>query len=69
MLISFVENSFHKIITDKLGVHVIEKLMICYDEELLKNIYHNILSNFTKLASDSNTLCLVRSFLLITLLD
>jgi len=49
---------------DKLGVHVVEKLIVCYEEDLLKNIYNNIINNFTKFANDSSTLCLVRFFLI-----
>jgi len=63
ILISYIEDSFDYLVSDKLGVHVLEKLIICFDEEILKSLYNNILKNFLKLANDPNTLCLVFIFI------
>lgn len=51
-------------VVDKLGVHVIEKLLLCFDEDILKNIYDIILNNFTDFANDSNSLCLIKKVII-----
>jgi len=58
-MIKFIEDNLKRLVNDSYGVHVIEKMIICYDEELLKNTYKIILENFLLYANDSNTLCIV----------
>ena len=63
VLIKYIVESFYKLVWENPGVHVIEKLLLCYEEEILQPLYDIILSNFYEFANDSNTLCLVTIFL------
>lgn len=62
LLINFIVENFNKLVWENPGVHVIEKLLLCYDEEILQPLYDIILSDFYNFANDPNTLILVRNF-------
>ncbi len=41
------------------GVHVLEKAIICFEDEKLQFLYDIALENFLKLANNNNGLCIV----------
>jgi hypothetical protein len=58
---SLIENYFN-LEKNLNGVHVIEKLLHCYDETMLYQFYQIILGKLIEYAKDENTLCLVIIF-------
>ena len=42
------------------GVHVLEKAIICFEDEKLQFLYDIALENFLKLANNNNGLCIVK---------
>jgi len=49
---------------DAQGCHVIEKMIICFEEELIEFIYELILQNFISLANNVNGLCLTKKIII-----
>jgi len=57
---------FLQIVNNKNGVHVIEKIIICFNENEVSFIYDFIISNFIPLACDINGLCLTKKMVQFT---
>lgn len=49
-----------KVSLDVYGTHVIEKILVCFEYELVKPISSFILDNFLFLSSNANGLCIVK---------
>jgi hypothetical protein len=49
---------------DVQGVHVIEKIIICFEEEMIEFIYEMIINNFMSLANNCNGLCVVKKIII-----
>ena len=59
ILIEFVKANAIEMFYDSQGVHVIEKIIICFEEDKINFIYDLALENFMKLANNTNGLCIV----------
>jgi len=55
-----LKETFIHMVNNKNGVHVIEKLIICFNENEVNFIYDFVISNFILLACDINGLCLTK---------
>jgi len=53
-------NNVIEMVYDPQGVHVIEKIIICFDEDKVSFIYDYALQNFMKLANNTNGLCIIK---------
>lgn len=52
-----------KLATDIYGTHVLEKAMICFEYDIIKDISSHILDNFVYLANNSNGLCVAKKLI------
>jgi hypothetical protein len=59
LVIQSIKSRALEMFYDSQGVHVIEKIIICFDEESINFIYELALANFMKLANNTNGLCIV----------
>jgi hypothetical protein len=57
------ENVLREICSDQQGVHVIEKIIVCFKEELIPFVYEYILSNFMILANTSTGLVITKKII------
>ncbi len=55
---------YYNLFQDAQGVHVIEKLIICYEEDLITFIYELIIQNFIQLANNCNGLCVIKKIII-----
>jgi len=60
IIINSIKNVASEMYYDAQGVHVLEKIIICFDEDLISFLYENIITNFMSLANNCNGLCLVK---------
>ena len=65
MIIQIVNSNLLKFSFDIYGCHIIEKIIICYEPEICKEIYKFIINNFVMLSNHVNGLCLIKQFLII----
>ena len=59
LVIKTIKTNAIEMFYDSQGVHVIEKIIICFEEEKISFIYDLALENFMKLANNTNGLCIV----------
>ena len=62
MVIETIKGNAIQMFYDSQGVHVIEKIIICFEEEKISFIYDLSLASFMKLANNTNGLCIVKKF-------
>lgn len=62
IIIHQINKNLMKLALDIYGTHVIEKIIICFEQEYLKEIFNFITENFIFLANHVNGLCLVKKF-------
>ena len=65
MIIQIVNSNLLKFSFDIYGCHIIEKIIICYEPVICKEIYKFIINNFVMLSNHVNGLCLIKQFLII----
>jgi hypothetical protein len=65
IIIHQINKNLMKLALDIYGTHVIEKIIICFEKEYLKEIFIFITDNFIFLANHVNGLCLVKKILII----
>ena len=65
MIIQIVNSNLLKFSFDIYGCHIIEKIIICYEPVICKDIYNFIINNFIMLSNHVNGLCLIKQFLII----
>jgi len=63
LIINSVKEVCMDMFYDSQGCHVIEKMIICFDENLLDCLYELILNNFMSLANNVNGLCLTKKII------
>ena len=49
---------------DTYGCHVVEKVVMCFNEELIGFIYDMAIENFMILANNANGLCIIKKVLI-----
>jgi pumilio RNA-binding family len=64
ILIESVKPNVMELSVDPQGTHVVEKVLMCFDEESILDIYNLIMDNFVSLANNSNGLCVVKRVLI-----
>jgi len=67
MIIETIKNNnVIEMVYDPQGVHVIEKIVICFEEEKVSFIYDYAIKNFMKLANNTNGLCIIKKIIIHT---
>jgi hypothetical protein len=64
ILISAVRDICMDMFYDAQGVHVIEKMIICFEENCINFIYELVMNNFLNLAYNANGLCLTKKIII-----
>lgn len=60
MVLSCLLNHLMKVSMDVYGTHVIEKILVCFEYDLISPISSFILNNFLFLSSNPNGLCIIK---------
>jgi hypothetical protein len=55
-----VKDNILELSQDAYGTHVIEKIIVCYQQDHIQFIYDLIIDNFMYLANHNNGLCVVK---------
>lgn len=64
ILVESVKSSIMEMCQDQNGVHVIEKMILCFQEEEILVIYETLIQNFEVLANNANGLCVAKLIIL-----
>ena len=63
IIILAIKDRFEDLIYNPFGCHVIEKLLICFEDEYVMFIYSYIFDNFLYLANNNNGICVIKKIL------
>ena len=63
IIISAIKDRFEELIYDPSGCHVLEKILICFEDEYTMFIYSYIFDNFLYLANNNNGICIIKKIL------
>ena len=63
IIISAIKDRFEELIYDPSGCHVLEKILICFEDEYTTFIYSYIFDNFLYLANNNNGICIIKKIL------
>lgn len=63
IVVSSVKNSLSSLFLDTYGIHVIEKIILGFEEEWSLFIYEFIMNNFMFLANNNNAICIIKKIL------
>ena len=66
IIISAIKDRFEELIYDPFGCHVLEKLLVCFEDEYVMFIYSYIFDNFLVLANNNNGICIIKKILTFT---
>ena len=66
IVISAIKDRFEELIYDPFGCHVLEKLLICFEDEYVMFIYSYIFDKFLYLANNNNGICIIKKILTFT---
>ena len=66
IIISAIKDRFEELIYDPFGCHVLEKLLVCFEDEYIMFIYTYIFDNFLVLANNNNGICIIKKILTFT---
>ena len=66
IIINALKNHIEELSYDPFGCHVLERILTCFDEDLISFIYSYIIDNFINLAKNSNGICLAKRILTFT---
>jgi hypothetical protein len=64
ILVESVKDSIMEMCQDQNGVHVIEKMILCFQEADILIIYKTLINNFEMLANNANGLCVAKLIIL-----
>ena len=64
ILIDSVKGRVMEMCKDQNGVHVIEKIILCFNEDDIQIIYESLIESFEVLANNSNGLCVAKLIIL-----
>jgi len=64
ILVESVKDSIMEMCQDQNGVHVIEKMILCFQEADILIIYQTLIKNFEMLANNANGLCVAKLIIL-----
>ena len=66
IIISSIKDRFKDLIYDPFGCHVLEKILVCFEDEFTIFIYSYIIENFLDLANNNNGICIIKKILTFT---
>ena len=66
IIISAIKERFKELIYDPFGCHVLEKLLVCFEDEYISFIYSYIFENFLYLANNNIAICIIKKILSFT---
>ena len=66
IIISAIKDRFEELFFDPFGCHVLEKLLICFEDEYTAFIYNYIFDKFLYLANNNNGICIIKKILTFT---
>ena len=66
IIISVIKDRFEQLIYDTFGCHVLEKILICFEDEYTMFIYSYIFDNFLYIANNNNGICIIKKILSFT---
>ena len=66
IIISAIKDRFEELIYDSYGCHVLEKLLVCFEDEYVLFIYFYIFEKFLYLANNNNGICIIKKILTFT---
>jgi len=66
IIISAIKDRFEELIYDSFGCHVLEKLLVCFEDEYILFIYSYIFEKFLYLANNNNGICIIKKILTFT---
>ena len=66
IIISSIKDRFKDLIYDPFGCHVLEKILVCFEDEYTIFIYSYIIENFLDLANNNNGICIIKKILTFT---
>lgn len=62
IIINAIKDRFEELIYDPFGCHVIEKLLVCLEDEYVMFIYVYIFEKFLYLSNNSYGICIIKKF-------
>lgn len=62
IIISAIKDRFEELIYDSYGCHVLEKLLVCFEDEYVLFIYSYIFEKFLYLANNNNGICIIKKY-------
>ena len=66
IVISGIKDGFEDLIYDPFGCHVLEKLLVCFEDEYILFIYCYIFEKFLYIANNNNGICIIKKILTFT---
>jgi hypothetical protein len=66
IIISGIKDRFEDLIYDPFGCHVLEKLLVCFEDEYIMFIYSYIFEKFLYIANNNNGICIIKKILTFT---
>lgn len=66
IIISSIKERIEELIFDPFGVHVLEKILACFEDEYIMFIYSYIFENFLIIANNNNGICVIKKILTFT---
>jgi len=66
IIISGIKDGFEDLIYDPFGCHVLEKLLVCFEDEYILFIYTYIFEKFLYIANHNNGICIIKKILTFT---
>ena len=66
LIVDILQPAIKELCCNIYGTKVLEKIIICFEEEFSSFIYEYILNNFLQLANNANGICLVKRLLTLT---
>ena len=66
IIISAIKDRFEELFFNPFGCHVLEKLLICFEDEYTTFIYSYIFDKFLYLANNNNGICIIKKILTFT---
>ncbi|MCQ2816798.1 MAG: hypothetical protein MJ252_05980 [archaeon] len=63
IILEIIEANLQELCLDPYGTHVVEKIIACFEDDLLKNIYDYSFKNFTFLSNNCNGIVVIKKIL------
>lgn len=64
MILRVIQPNLMNLILDAYGSHVIEKIVMCFSEEVIPFIYSTVIENLVNITAHNNGLCVVKKIII-----